>query len=144
MPKPKTTKAKSTTATAASHTSATGKTTTTSKERSKSRRLPATRDGTESSSGEDEQSEDRQTASAPQIPGNVIRKLLAFSLLLLVLPIFAYFGSLKYIFVGSTASSAIVAVIVANIVLAAYVYAAWVEDASEHTAHTSTRKLKRR
>ncbi|KAJ2062918.1 hypothetical protein GGI17_002084 [Coemansia sp. S146] len=144
MPKPKTAKVKpvSATATATAHTSAAGKATTTSKERNKSRRLLDTRDSTESSS-DDEQSEDKQTASAPQIPGNVIRKLLAFSLLLLVLPILAYFGSLKYIFVGSPASSAIVAVIVANFVLGAYVYAAWIEDASEHAAHTSTRKLKR-
>ncbi|KAJ2819042.1 vacuolar ATPase assembly integral membrane protein vma21 [Coemansia sp. 'formosensis'] len=137
MPKPKTTKTKPAAA------GADGKATTTSKERSKGRRLPTTRDSTEPSS-ENEQPEDMQPASAPQIPGNVIRKLLAFSLLLLALPILAYFGSLKYIFVGSTASSAIVAVIVANVVLAAYVYAAWIEDTSEHPAHTNTRKLKRR
>ncbi|KAJ2021549.1 vacuolar ATPase assembly integral membrane protein vma21 [Coemansia sp. S610] len=137
------TKAKPTAAATTAHASAVNKATATSKGRgNRTRRLPGAPDIAEASSQEEE---DVQPANTPQIPGNVIRKLLAFSLLLLVLPILAYFGSLKYVFVGSTASSAIVAVIVANFVLAAYVYAAWVEDASEHAAHPrSTGKLKRR
>ncbi|KAJ2686511.1 vacuolar ATPase assembly integral membrane protein vma21 [Coemansia spiralis] len=138
------TKAKPTAAATTAHASAANKATATSKGRgNRTHRLPGAPDSAEASSQEEE--EDVQPANTPQIPGNVIRKLLAFSLLLLVLPILAYFGSLKYLFVGSTASSAIVAVIVANFVLAAYVYAAWVEDASEHAAHpSSTGKLKRR
>lgn len=72
-------------------------------------------------------SQQAQRAS-PQIPGNVIRKLLIFSMLLLTVPLAVYFGSIKYVFVGSTASSAIAAAISANLVLAMYVYVAWIED----------------
>ncbi|KAJ2435129.1 vacuolar ATPase assembly integral membrane protein vma21 [Coemansia sp. RSA 2424] len=101
----------------------------------------APRRNAESSSDDDGGAQPTGASLPPQIPGNVIRKLLAFSFLLLVLPILAYFASLRYLFVGSTASSAIVAVIVANCVLAAYVYAAWIEDgAAQHTA--TKRKLK--
>ncbi|KAJ2491984.1 vacuolar ATPase assembly integral membrane protein vma21 [Coemansia sp. RSA 2050] len=137
-------KAKPAVAATTAHTSAASKAATTPKERGSKgrRRPPGTPDSTEVPGKEGE--EGMQPASAPQIPGNVIRKLVAFSLLLLVLPILAYFGSLRYLFVGSTASSAIVAVIVANFVLAAYVYAAWVEDASEHAEHPGARKLKKR
>ncbi|KAJ2767223.1 vacuolar ATPase assembly integral membrane protein vma21 [Coemansia nantahalensis] len=63
-----------------------------------------------------------------QIPGSVVGKLVAFSLLLLVAPILVYFASLNLVFSGSTTPAAIAAAVTANIVLAAYVYAAWIED----------------
>ncbi|KAI8324075.1 vacuolar ATPase assembly integral membrane protein VMA21, partial [Martensiomyces pterosporus] len=73
------------------------------------------------------------TGELPRIPANVVRKLVAFSVLLLIAPILVYFFSLKYVFVGSTAPSAIAAVIAANMVLAGYVYAAWVEDSESNS-----------
>ncbi|KAJ1735216.1 hypothetical protein LPJ72_001974 [Coemansia sp. Benny D160-2] len=81
---------------------------------------------TQEEDGEEEESDDR-TKQPPHIPGFVVRKLVGFSLLLLIAPIFVYFASLKYAFVGSTAASAITAVVAANLVLASWVYAAWAE-----------------
>ncbi|ORX72175.1 hypothetical protein DL89DRAFT_291396 [Linderina pennispora] len=43
--------------------------------------------------------------------------LVAFSLLLLIMPIMVYFMTLKYVFAGKTAASAIAAVVAANLVL---------------------------
>ncbi|KAJ1644254.1 hypothetical protein LPJ64_004057 [Coemansia asiatica] len=82
------------------------------------------------SEGESEQetADQREDSAMPNVPSDVVRKLVSFSLLLLVAPILSYFVSLKYIFVGATASSAIVAVIAANLVLAAFVYSAWNEE----------------
>ncbi|KAI9505027.1 hypothetical protein BX070DRAFT_221337 [Coemansia spiralis] len=74
--------------------------------------------------------EHEETNRTPSIPNNVVRKLAIFSLLLLIAPISVYFVSLKCVFVGSTAASAITAVVAANVVLAAWVYAAWIEDDS--------------
>ncbi|KAJ1800261.1 hypothetical protein LPJ59_001229 [Coemansia sp. RSA 2399] len=74
---------------------------------------------------EEEDADERKT---PHIPGSVVRKLVIFSLLLLIAPILVYFTSLKYVFVGSTAASAITAVVAANMVLVAWVYTAWSED----------------
>ncbi|KAJ1826271.1 hypothetical protein LPJ56_002264 [Coemansia sp. RSA 2599] len=76
----------------------------------------------------DEDTEQQGASAMPKIPRSVVGKLVSFSLLLLVAPILCYFVSLKYIFVGATASSAIVAVIAANLVLAAFVYSAWNEE----------------
>ncbi|KAJ2161357.1 vacuolar ATPase assembly integral membrane protein vma21 [Coemansia sp. RSA 552] len=73
-------------------------------------------------------SDTEQLSNAPHIPGNVVTKLVVFSLLLLVLPILAYFVTLNLVFGGSTTPAAITAAVTANIVLAAYVYAAWIEE----------------
>ncbi|KAJ2402326.1 hypothetical protein GGI23_000791 [Coemansia sp. RSA 2559] len=72
--------------------------------------------------------EDAFTGKTPHIPGSVVCKLVVFSLLMLIAPILAYFASLKYVFVGSTAASAITAVVVANMVVVAWVYTAWSEE----------------
>ncbi|PIA19473.1 hypothetical protein COEREDRAFT_36593 [Coemansia reversa NRRL 1564] len=82
-----------------------------------------------------------EAENAPQIPGSVVGKLVAFSLLLLVIPILAYFLSLKFVFAGSTTPSAITAAVTANIVLAGYVYVAWVEDTDEGSENLQKRKL---
>ncbi|KAJ2614167.1 vacuolar ATPase assembly integral membrane protein vma21 [Coemansia sp. RSA 1365] len=82
-----------------------------------------------------------EAESAPQIPGNVVGKLVAFSLLLLIMPILAYFLSLKLVFAGSTTPSAITAAVTANVVLAGYVYVAWVEDVDEGSENVQKRKL---
>ncbi|KAI7834303.1 hypothetical protein BX661DRAFT_176951 [Kickxella alabastrina] len=80
------------------------------------------------------------TANKPQIPGNVIRNLVVFSLLLLIVPILVYFASLRYVFVGATAASAIVAVVAANLVLGVFVYVAWNEELDDVRAPADKRK----
>ncbi|KAJ2376666.1 hypothetical protein IW150_001841 [Coemansia sp. RSA 2607] len=85
-------------------------------------------EGSNDSEYTDEEQAQSTGSSTPNIPSNVVGKLAVFSLLLLIAPIITYFISLKYVFVGATATSAIAAVIVANIVLAAFVYAAWTEE----------------
>ncbi|KAJ1998675.1 hypothetical protein H4R26_005371 [Coemansia thaxteri] len=109
-----------------------------------SHRLSSQRSSNAKSSSEAGQAEEDTVplAGASNIPGHVIQKLFLFSALLLVVPILAYYVSLKHVFVGSAASSAIVAVIVANLVLAAYVYVAWIEDASDQARHVAKGKLK--
>ncbi|KAJ2781542.1 vacuolar ATPase assembly integral membrane protein vma21 [Coemansia javaensis] len=65
-----------------------------------------------------------------RIPGSVVGKLVAFSVLLLVVPLLAYFASLRLVFGGSTTPAAITAAVSANLVLAAYVYVAWTEESA--------------
>ncbi|KAJ2128802.1 vacuolar ATPase assembly integral membrane protein vma21 [Coemansia sp. RSA 788] len=76
-----------------------------------------------------------EAVQSPQIPGNVIKKLVAFSVTLLIAPILTYFLSLNFVFAGSTTPAAITAAVTANIVLAAYVYAAWVEESDGNSSH---------
>ncbi|KAJ2081604.1 vacuolar ATPase assembly integral membrane protein vma21 [Coemansia sp. RSA 988] len=83
----------------------------------------------------------KQAVDTPQIPGTVVGKLVAFSLLLLIMPILAYFLSLKLVFAGSTTPSAITAAVTANIVLAGYVFVAWMEDVDDDADALSKRKL---
>ncbi|KAI9475195.1 hypothetical protein BX667DRAFT_515621 [Coemansia mojavensis] len=59
--------------------------------------------------------------SSPQVPGNVARKLVAFSIALLILPILAYFITLHFVFSGRTTPAAVTAAVTANLVLAGYV-----------------------
>ncbi|KAJ1890273.1 hypothetical protein LPJ66_007577 [Kickxella alabastrina] len=100
----------------------------------------------ESSSSSDEQisafelDSAASTANKPQIPGNVIRNLVVFSLLLLIVPILVYFASLRYVFVGATAASAIVAVVAANLVLGVFVYVAWNEELDDVRVPADKRK----
>ncbi|KAJ2667258.1 vacuolar ATPase assembly integral membrane protein vma21 [Coemansia sp. RSA 1199] len=79
---------------------------------------------------------ERGAVQSPQIPGNVIKKLVAFSVTLLIAPILTYFLSLNFVFAGSTTPAAITAAVTANIVLAAYVYAAWVEESDDNSSYS--------
>ncbi|KAJ2846773.1 vacuolar ATPase assembly integral membrane protein vma21 [Coemansia brasiliensis] len=71
-------------------------------------------------------SEEPLQNGSPQIPGNVARKLIVFSIALLIVPILAYFITLKIS--GQTTPAAVTAAVTANLVLAGYVYAAWIEE----------------
>ncbi|KAJ2707360.1 vacuolar ATPase assembly integral membrane protein vma21 [Coemansia sp. IMI 203386] len=88
---------------------------------------------------DDEETGQQEALVTPNIPSNVVAKLVSFSALLLVAPILCYFVSLKYIFVGATASSAIVAVIAANLVLAAFVYSAWNEELDDRQSESKNK-----
>ncbi|KAI8837821.1 hypothetical protein BC829DRAFT_404882 [Chytridium lagenaria] len=55
-------------------------------------------------------------------------KLAFFSILMFTLPIASFFYTQEYIFKGNSTYSAIVAAIVANIVLIAYIIVAFLED----------------
>ncbi|KAJ3330633.1 vacuolar ATPase assembly integral membrane protein vma21 [Blyttiomyces sp. JEL0837] len=62
------------------------------------------------------------------VPPAVIAKLIFFSVLMFSLPIGMYFYTLNNVFDGNTTYSAISAVVVANMVLIAYVVMAFLED----------------
>jgi len=61
----------------------------------------------------------------------VLLKLVAFSLSLGILPITSYFASQKYIWNGDSTLAAITAVVVANVVLVAYIILSLREDQAE-------------
>ncbi|KAJ1835655.1 vacuolar ATPase assembly integral membrane protein vma21 [Coemansia sp. RSA 2711] len=111
--------------------------------RRRSRKDPTSSDSPHASANA-ERPTSGSAAQTPQIPSNVLQKLVAFSVVLLIAPILAYFLALHYVFAGSTTPAAITAAVTANIVLAAYVYAAWTEeepssaDASERSAKRKT------
>ncbi|KAI9635739.1 VMA21-like domain-containing protein [Dioszegia hungarica] len=72
---------------------------------------------------------------APQqgVQPAVLYKLILFAILMAVVPIGTYFGSLNYMWNGSTTYSAISAVVTANIVLVGYVVVAFEEEAAYNT-----------
>ncbi|CAD6583446.1 MAG: hypothetical protein TREMPRED_003569, partial [Tremellales sp. Tagirdzhanova-0007] len=76
-----------------------------------------------------------RVASGKMAEGNTIQpsilyKLILFAILMAVAPIGTYFGSLRYVWNGSSTPSAISAVIAANIVLVGYVVVAFREDSA--------------
>ncbi|KAJ3051204.1 hypothetical protein HK097_007821 [Rhizophlyctis rosea] len=67
-------------------------------------------------------------AGRPVIPRFVVAKLLFFSFLLFALPLVTYYGTLNKVFNGNTNLSAISAVVVANVVVIAFVIVAFMEN----------------
>ncbi|KAJ6539237.1 hypothetical protein B0H19DRAFT_1177879 [Mycena capillaripes] len=59
-----------------------------------------------------------------------LAKLVFFSLSLGILPISAYFGSLKYVWNGNATYAALTAVVGANVVLIAYIVTSILDDRS--------------
>ncbi|TPX55660.1 hypothetical protein PhCBS80983_g05145 [Powellomyces hirtus] len=80
-------------------------------------------------------------AARPVIPGAVLAKLILFSVLLFVLPIGTYFATLDRLFGGNPNYSAIAAVVVANLVVVAYVVVAFLEDQGDPAAEAGTLKV---
>lgn len=79
---------------------------------------------------------------SPQNIG-VTMKLLRYTLLMILLPIGSFYGSYYFLFEGDQdylAWSGIIAVIVVNLVIAAYVWMAWHEDEDQQTP-TDRRKI---
>jgi len=61
-----------------------------------------------------------------------LSKLFFFSVLLFLLPLSSYYGTQKYLFGGKNdIYSAIIAIVLANLVLLGYVVAAIIEDREE-------------
>ncbi|KAI8815809.1 uncharacterized protein EV422DRAFT_572400 [Fimicolochytrium jonesii] len=76
----------------------------------------------------------------PRISGAVIAKLVIFSFLLFFLPLATYFGTLNRLYNGNQNYSAISAVIVANLVVFAYVVVAFLEDHGDQEADAAMAK----
>ncbi|WVQ80890.1 hypothetical protein IAT38_002997 [Cryptococcus sp. DSM 104549] len=69
------------------------------------------------------------TARTPEtMQPAVLYKLVLFAFLMAFVPIATYFGTLSYVFDGSTTGSAISAIIAANFILVGYVVVAFKED----------------
>ncbi|KAK1926109.1 VMA21-like domain-containing protein, partial [Papiliotrema laurentii] len=74
----------------------------------------------------------------------VLYKLVLFAILMAVVPIGTYFGTLSHLFNGNTTYSAISAVLAANVVLVGYVVVAFREEVASSTAQGQTIGLEKR
>ncbi|OWZ61048.1 hypothetical protein AYX15_06715 [Cryptococcus neoformans] len=81
-------------------------------------------------------------AMAPQesVQPAVLYKLVLFALLMAVVPIATYFGTLNYLWDGSTTFAAISAIAAANLILVGYVVVAFREDAASRTGPLPQKK----
>ncbi|KAF7537440.1 hypothetical protein G7054_g3725 [Neopestalotiopsis clavispora] len=68
---------------------------------------------------------------SPAVPADVIIKLLAFTLAMIVVPIGSYYATVNTLFKGNSTFAGALAAIMANVVLVAYVIVAYNEDQSE-------------
>ncbi|KAI0186007.1 vacuolar ATPase assembly integral membrane protein VMA21 [Xylaria flabelliformis] len=93
----------------------------------------------QSSSGTGEQS-----STAPAVPMDVIIKLLAFTLAMIVIPIGSYFVTINTIFGGNSTYAGALAAILANVVLVGYVIVAMNEDQSDQLEAEKKKKQKER
>ncbi|KAI1498374.1 VMA21-like domain-containing protein [Biscogniauxia marginata] len=76
-------------------------------------------------------SQQQQSSTAPAVPMDVILKLLAFTLAMVVIPIGSYFLSVNTIFKGNSTWAGALAAIMANVVLVGYVVVAMNEDQTD-------------
>ncbi|KAI1846851.1 hypothetical protein JX265_004821 [Neoarthrinium moseri] len=72
-----------------------------------------------------------KSSIAPAVPTDVIMKLLAFTLAMIVVPIGSYFATVHTLFKGNSTYAGALAAIMANVVLIGYVIVAYTEDQSE-------------
>ncbi|WAO83392.1 Vacuolar ATPase assembly integral membrane protein VMA21 [Fusarium falciforme] len=70
---------------------------------------------------------------APAVPKDVIYKLLAFTIGMIVLPIGSYFLTVNTIFRGNSSFAGGFAAVMANVVLVAYIIVAMKEENAEQT-----------
>ncbi|KAJ9157471.1 hypothetical protein NKR23_g557 [Pleurostoma richardsiae] len=85
-----------------------------------------------------------QSSIAPAVPTDVIVKLLAFTLAMIVVPIGSYYLTVNTIFRGNSTFAGATAAIMANVVLIAYVVVAMREDQSEQLESKAGEKKKDR
>ncbi|KAI5927637.1 VMA21-like domain-containing protein [Camillea tinctor] len=71
------------------------------------------------------------SSTAPAVPMDVILKLLAFTLAMVVVPIGSYFATVHTLFKGNSTYAGALAAIMANVVLVGYVVVAMSEDQTE-------------
>ncbi|KAI1461756.1 VMA21-like domain-containing protein [Annulohypoxylon moriforme] len=76
-------------------------------------------------------SDQQSSSTAPAVPMDVILKLLAFTLAMVVMPIGSYFLTVNTIFRGNSTYAGGLAAIMANVVLVGYVIVAMNEDQSD-------------
>ncbi|KAF4947270.1 hypothetical protein FGADI_10579 [Fusarium gaditjirri] len=74
---------------------------------------------------------DENSSSAPAVPSQVIYKLLAFTLAMIVVPIGSYFLTVNTVFRGNSSLAGGLAAVVANAVLVGYIIVAMKEDQSD-------------
>ncbi|KAI0593283.1 hypothetical protein F4775DRAFT_578795 [Biscogniauxia sp. FL1348] len=72
-----------------------------------------------------------QSSTAPAVPLDVILKLLAFTLAMVVIPIGSYFATVHTLFKGNSTYAGALAAVMANVVLLGYVVVAMNEDQTE-------------
>ncbi|KAK7756798.1 vacuolar ATPase assembly integral membrane protein vma21 [Diatrype stigma] len=75
-----------------------------------------------------------QSIIAPAVPLDVILKLLAFTVAMVVVPIGSYFATVNTVFKGNSSYAGGLAALMANVVLLGYVIVAMNEDQSEQLA----------
>ncbi|ORY66196.1 vacuolar ATPase assembly integral membrane protein VMA21 [Pseudomassariella vexata] len=68
---------------------------------------------------------------SPAVPTDVILKLLAFTLAMVVVPLGSYYASVNTLFGGNSTYAGAMAAIMANVVLIGYVIVAYNEDQSD-------------
>ncbi|KAI0203943.1 hypothetical protein F4808DRAFT_457647 [Astrocystis sublimbata] len=85
-----------------------------------------------------------QSGTGPAVPMDVILKLLAFTLAMVVIPIGSYFLTVNTIFGGNSTYAGALAAILANVVLVGYVIVAMNEDQSDQLEAERKKKLKNR
>ncbi|KAI1634426.1 hypothetical protein F4809DRAFT_618460 [Biscogniauxia mediterranea] len=76
-------------------------------------------------------SQKEQSSTAPAVPMDVIIKLLAFTLAMVVIPIGSYFATVHTLFKGNSTYAGALAAVMANVVLLGYVVVAMNEDQTE-------------
>ncbi|KAK8137916.1 Vacuolar ATPase assembly integral membrane protein VMA21 [Apiospora sp. TS-2023a] len=74
---------------------------------------------------------DQKSNISPAVPTDVILKLLAFTLAMIVVPIGSYFATVHTVFKGNSTFAGALAAVMANVVLIAYVVVAYNEDMSD-------------
>ncbi|KAI2636034.1 hypothetical protein GGS21DRAFT_514273 [Xylaria nigripes] len=84
-----------------------------------------------------------QSVTAPAVPMEVIVKLLAFTLAMIVIPIGSYFLTVNTIFGGNSTYAGALAAILANVVLVGYVIVAMNEDQSDQLEAEKKNKTKK-
>ncbi|KAK6068702.1 vacuolar ATPase assembly integral membrane protein VMA21 [Seiridium cupressi] len=80
---------------------------------------------------------------SPAVPADVIVKLLAFTLAMIVVPIGSYFATVNTLFKGNSTYAGALAAIMANVVLIGYVVVAYTEDQSDQLDEKRENKKQR-
>ncbi|KAI1333230.1 hypothetical protein F5Y16DRAFT_393627 [Xylariaceae sp. FL0255] len=83
----------------------------------------------------------QQSSTAPAVPMDVILKLLAFTLAMIMVPIGSYFLTINTVFGGNSTYAGILAAILANVVLVGYVIVAYNEDQSDQREAEGKKRL---
>ncbi|KAI5463047.1 hypothetical protein BGZ63DRAFT_380384 [Mariannaea sp. PMI_226] len=74
---------------------------------------------------------DQKSNISPAVPSDVIFKLIAFTLAMIVIPIGSYFVTVNTVFKGNSSFAGGFAALMANVVLVSYIIVAMREDQSE-------------